>query len=76
MYKRQGEEPVTDEGREGHSIFAWHLLRVLGGVSGTAIGFDVYSEEMCIRDSLYFAQEEGRSNQKSSSIVANVNIRF
>lgn len=38
-----GEEPVSDEGKEGHSIFAWHLLRVLGHLSGTAIGFDVYS---------------------------------
>lgn len=38
-----GEEPVSDEGRDGHSIFAWHLLRVLGGVSGVAIGFDIYS---------------------------------
>lgn len=39
-----GEEPVSDEGRDGHSVFAWHLLNVLGRVSGLAIGFDIYSD--------------------------------
>ncbi|MDQ5880027.1 MAG: Caspase family protein [Pseudomonadota bacterium] len=37
-----GEEPVSDEGKEGHSIFAWHLLRTLDKVSGTQPGFEVY----------------------------------
>ncbi|MBK8524861.1 MAG: caspase family protein [Betaproteobacteria bacterium] len=31
-----------DEGKEGHSIFAWHLLRTLDKVSGTQPGFEVY----------------------------------
>jgi hypothetical protein len=37
-----GEEPVADEGKDGHSIFAWHLLRALGKVNGTELGFGVY----------------------------------
>lgn len=37
-----GEEPVSDEGREGHSIFAWHFLRSIDQLGGTTIGFDIY----------------------------------
>ncbi|CAG0930167.1 MAG: hypothetical protein EFKGCFLK_00045 [Rhodocyclaceae bacterium] len=37
-----GEEPVSDEGKEGHSIFAWHFLRSLDRLGGTAVGADVY----------------------------------
>lgn len=36
------EEPVSDEGREGHSIFAWYLIRTLESVTGAAMGFEVY----------------------------------
>ena len=27
-----GDEPVADEGREGHSVFAWHFMRALEGL--------------------------------------------
>lgn len=37
-----GEEPVSDEGRDGHSVFAWHLLRSLDALGGTTVGYDVY----------------------------------
>lgn len=37
-----GEEPVSDEGKGGHSIFAWHFLRTLDEISGVRPGFDVY----------------------------------
>ena len=37
-----GEEPVSDEGKDGHSIFAWHFLRSLDRLGGTTIGFEVY----------------------------------
>ena len=37
-----GEEPVSDEGKEGHSIFAWHFLRSLDRLDGTTVGVDVY----------------------------------
>lgn len=40
------------------------------------LGANVFSQASGLTGGLYFAQEEGRSNQKSSSIVANVNIRF
>lgn len=36
------EEPVSDEGREGHSIFAWHLINTLRAVEGAAPGFEIY----------------------------------
>jgi len=28
-----GNEPVADEGREGHSVFAWHFMRALESLS-------------------------------------------
>ena len=37
-----GEEPVSDEGKDGHSVFAWHFLLAIGQLEGTTIGFDVY----------------------------------
>jgi hypothetical protein len=38
-----GEEPVSDEGKEGHSIFAWHFLNTVSRVTGTTAGYEVYS---------------------------------
>jgi uncharacterized caspase-like protein len=38
-----GEEPVSDEGKEGHSVFAWHFVRVLDGTRALAPGAQVFS---------------------------------
>ena len=37
-----GEEPVSDEGREGHSIFAYYFIQMLGSSTGITPGFEVY----------------------------------
>jgi hypothetical protein len=37
-----GNEPVSDEGKEGHSVFAWHLMKELGGVSTWQAGGSLY----------------------------------
>lgn len=37
-----GEEPVSDEGKEGHSVFAYHLIQRLKSASGITPGYDVY----------------------------------
>lgn len=37
-----GEEPVSDEGKEGHSIFAWTLIKTLDTLSGTTPGYEVW----------------------------------
>ena len=37
-----GNEPVADEGREGHSFFAWHLLRALQGLDQWQVGSHVF----------------------------------
>jgi hypothetical protein len=38
-----GEEPVSDEGKGGHSIFAWHLIKSIERVDGTTPGFDLFT---------------------------------
>lgn len=37
-----GEEPVSDEGRGGHSVFAWHFLQSLRQLDATVPGFSLY----------------------------------
>lgn len=37
-----GDEPVSDEGKEGHSIFAWSLIKTLDAASGTVPGYEVW----------------------------------
>jgi hypothetical protein len=37
-----GNEPVADEGREGHSIFAWHFMRALESVNNWQVGGNVF----------------------------------
>jgi hypothetical protein len=37
-----GEEPVSDEGKEGHSIFAWSLMQVLNHVDGYKPGVSLF----------------------------------
>jgi uncharacterized caspase-like protein len=39
-----GEEPVTDEGRDNHSIFAWNLMQALRQVEGWTPGAKVYEQ--------------------------------
>lgn len=37
-----GEEPVSDEGKDGHSVFAWHFLRAIGTLGGTVAGYEFF----------------------------------
>lgn len=37
-----GDEPVSDEGKDGHSIFAWNLIRELGGLGGVTSGVQIW----------------------------------
>ncbi len=39
-----GEEPVSDEGQDGHSVFAWHFLSTLQQLQGTELGFALYEK--------------------------------
>lgn len=37
-----GDEPVSDEGKDGHSIFAWNLIRTLEGTGSITPGVQVW----------------------------------
>lgn len=39
-----GEEPVSDEGKDGHSIFAWSLITTLKELGNGSTGFSLYKE--------------------------------
>lgn len=38
------EEPVSDEGQDGHSVFAGHFIKTLEGVSGSSLGYEIYRQ--------------------------------
>ncbi len=37
-----GNEPVADEGRDGHSVFAWHFMRAIEGLDQWQVGTNVF----------------------------------
>ena len=39
-----GDEPVADEGKDGHSVFAWHLMAQLNAVKDESLGVGVYEQ--------------------------------
>ena len=39
-----GDEPVADEGRDGHSIFAWHLMQSIGSIKDWKQGSKIFTE--------------------------------
>ncbi|MFZ2155258.1 MAG: caspase family protein, partial [Bradyrhizobium sp.] len=39
-----GDEPVADEGKDGHSVFAWHLIEQLKAVKDVSLGVGVYEQ--------------------------------
>lgn len=43
------DEPVSDEGKDGHSIFAWNLIRILEATGELTHGFEVWRT---VRDSV------------------------
>ena len=42
VWSSGGNEPVADEGRDGHSIFAWHFMRALEDVDTWQVGGNVF----------------------------------
>lgn len=42
VFSSGGDEPVSDEGKDGHSIFAWNLIKALDTATGTTPGYDVW----------------------------------
>jgi uncharacterized caspase-like protein len=39
-----GEEPVPDQGKDGHSVFAWHFMQTLKDVKNVEKGVDVFQK--------------------------------
>lgn len=39
-----GDEPVADEGKEGHSIFAWFLIQALQNVDNWRVGSNIFEQ--------------------------------
>ena len=37
-----GDEPVSDQGKEGHSVFAWNLIQTLQSAVGVTPGYEIY----------------------------------
>ncbi len=51
LYKRTvvaaasgGEQPVTDNGKGGHSIFAWYLMKALGDIENWQPGSNIFEQ--------------------------------
>lgn len=44
-----GNEPVSDEGRDGHSVFAWHLMQKLRETAAWQVGSQAFTQ---VRDAV------------------------
>ncbi|MCV2422788.1 YDG domain-containing protein [Paucibacter sp. DJ2R-2] len=44
-----GNEPVSDEGRDGHSVFAWHLMQKLRETTAWQVGSQAFAQ---VRDAV------------------------
>jgi hypothetical protein len=63
-----GEEPVADQGRNGHSIFAWHLMETLRNVEQWSIGANLFD---VVRDNV--AKEFPQTPHYGASLSAGHN---
>lgn len=43
VFSSGADEPVSDEGKDGHSIFAWNLIKALQGTGGLTPGAQVWN---------------------------------
>lgn len=48
VFSSGGEEPVSDEGKQGHSIFAWGLISGLSQQNESSVGYDLYKRVKAI----------------------------
>ena len=39
-----GDEPVADEGKDGHSIFSWNLMKAINSVESWIPGSTIFKE--------------------------------
>ena len=44
VFSSGDDEPVSDEGKDGHSLFAWNLMRTLEATQGITPGYEVWRE--------------------------------
>lgn len=44
VFSSGDDEPVSDEGKDGHSLFAWNLIRTLEAAQGITPGYEVWRE--------------------------------
>jgi len=44
VFSSGDDEPVTDEGKDGHSLFAWNLMRTLEATRGITPGYEIWRE--------------------------------
>jgi hypothetical protein len=75
VFSSGDEEPVSDEGRDGHSIFAWSLLGTLGKTSSSTAGYEIYRK---VHDqvSKIYPQEPQYGALPSAGNVAGGDYRF
>jgi filamentous hemagglutinin family protein len=70
-----GNEPVSDEGREGHSVFAWHLMQSFKSLEGWQLGGGVF-ERVRAAVAKEFPQTPQYGAQRSAGHQGNTDYVF
>jgi hypothetical protein len=70
-----GNEPVADEGREGHSFFAWHFMRALESLNDWQVGSSLFER---VRDAVVkdFPQTPQYGASRSAGHQGNTDYLF